>query len=236
MNPLSLSARFALCLAAATLLPVSIVSAQQPPWPMLTVTGEATVRAVPDTVMIRAGVTTQGKTAREASEANAKTMGEVIAALKTAGVADTDIQTVQLSVQPNFDTGRNGANKIVSFQASNTMSARLRAMDKVSDVIDAVIAAGANDMGGIDFIVADPSKLMDQARNGAIADARRKAELYAKAASVGLGRVMGISEDVPSSEPMMLRAAAPMAAKGTPVMPGEQTLQANITVTYQLIP
>jgi len=233
---LPLSARAALCLAAATFWPASFASAQQPPWPMLTVMGEATVRAVPDMALIRAGVTTQGKTAREAGDANARTMNEVIAALKTAGVADTDIQTVQLSVQPNFDSGRNGTNKIVSFQASNSVTARLRDIGKVSEVIDAVIAAGANDMGGIDFAVADPAKLMDQARTGAIADARRKAELYAKAASVGLGRVMGISEETAPPEPVMLRAAAPMAAKGTPVMPGEQVLQSSITVTYQLIP
>ena len=200
---------------------------------LVTVTGEATVAVAPDTAMIRIGVTSQDKTAREAGEANAKQMTAVLAAIKDAGIADRDIQTSRLSLQPQYDPNKAGTARLTGFQATNQVTVRIRDIDKLPAVLDRAIAAGANEMSGIEFVVSEQSKLLDQARDDAIADARRKAEIYAKAAGVKLGRVISITEEgsTPTPRPMQT-----MRAGAVPVAPGEQTLRAVVTVSYELGP
>jgi uncharacterized protein len=198
---------------------------------LVTVTGEATVAVAPDTAMIRLGVSTQEKTAREASEANAKQMTAVLAAIKDTGVADRDIQTSRLSLQPQYDPNKSGTARLTGFQASNQVTVRIRDIDKLPTVLDRAITAGANEMSGIEFVVSEQSKLLDQARDDAIADARRKAELYAKAASAKLGRVVSITEEGPAPPPRPIQA---MRAGAVPIAPGEQTLRAIVTVSYEL--
>ena len=200
---------------------------------LVTVTGEATVAVAPDTAMIRIGVTSQDKTAREASEVNAKQMTAVLAAIKDAGIADRDIQTSRLSLQPQYDPNKSGTARLTGFQATNQVTVRIRDIDKLPTVLDRAIAAGANEMSGIEFVVSEQSKLLDQARDDAIADARRKAELYAKAAGAKLGRVVSITEEGSSPPPRPMQA---MRAGAVPVAPGEQTLRAVVTVSYELGP
>jgi uncharacterized protein YggE len=200
---------------------------------LVTVTGEATVAVAPDTAMIRIGVTSQDKTAREAGEANAKQMTAVLAAIKDAGIADRDIQTSRLSLQPQYDPNKAGTARLTGFQATNQVTVRIRDIDKLPAVLDRAIAAGANEMSGIEFVVSEQSKLLDQARDDAIADARRKAELYAKAAGVKLGRVISITEEGSAPTPRPMQA---MRAGAVPVAPGEQTLRAVVTVSYELGP
>jgi uncharacterized protein YggE len=101
-------------------------------------------------------------------------------------------------------------------------------------VLDRAIAAGANEMSGIEFVVSEQSKLLDQARDDAIADARRKAELYAKAAGAKLGGVVSISEEGPA--PPQPRPMQAVRAGAVPVAPGEQTLRATVSVSYELTP
>lgn len=204
--------------------------------PILVVTGEAQARVAPDLAQVRAGVTTQGKTAREASDANAKAMAAVVAALTEGGIAEKDLQTTRLSVQPVYDNtpNRPGPNRITAFQASNQVTIQIRDTRRVSDVVDAAIGAGANDLGGIEFVVSDRSKVLDGARAEAIADARRKAEIFAKAAGVTLGPVVAVAEDGAAEPPMpMMRMAA--RDQATPVSPGENTLQVGVTVTFQIM-
>jgi uncharacterized protein len=199
---------------------------------LITVTGEGEVAIVPDLAILGAGVTTTGKTAREASEANAKTMTAVMAALKAAGVAEQDVQTSWLSLHPVRDNNRNEL-RITGFQASNQVTVKLRAVGKTAEVIDRLVAAGANDIAGIHFVVSAPSKPLDQAREAAIADARRKAEVYAKAANVQLGAPVNISEEasvVPG--PIAMRTAK--AADATPVSAGEQIQRISVSVSYEL--
>jgi uncharacterized protein YggE len=198
----------------------------------VTVTGEASVAVAPDMAMIRIGVTSQGKSAREASEANARQMTSVLAAIKDAGIAERDAQTSRLSLQPQYDPNKAGTARLTGFQVTNQVTIRIRDIDKLPVILDRAISAGANEMSGIEFMVSEQSKLLDQARDDAMADARRKAELYAKAAGARLGRVLTITEEGSSPPPRPVMQA--MRAGAVPVAPGEQMLRASVTVSYDL--
>ena len=200
---------------------------------LVTVTGEATVAVAPDTAMIRIGVSSQDKTAHEASDANAKQMTAVLEAIKNSGIAERDIQTSSLSLQPQYDTSKAGTARLTGFQATNQVTVRMRDISKLAAVVDSAIAAGANEMSGIEFVVSEQSKLLDQARDDAMADAHRKAELYAKAAGGKLGRVVAISEEGSPQPPRPMQA---LRAGAVPIAPGEQTLRAAVTVSYELGP
>ena len=200
---------------------------------LVTVTGEATVAVAPDAAVIRIGVNSSAKTAREASDNNAQQMTGVLAAIKDAGIADRDIQTSRLSLQPQYDPNRAGAARLLGFQATNQLSVKIRDIDKLPAILDRAIAAGANEMSGIEFIVSEPSKLLDEARDEAVADARRKAERYAKAAGAKLGAVASISEEGSSPPPRLMQAMRAGAAP-LPIAPGEQTLRVVIMVSYEL--
>jgi uncharacterized protein YggE len=162
-------------------------------------------------------------------------MAQVHAALKAGGIAERDVQTAQFSIRPMHDARVDGQNRIVGFQATNQISVKVRALPKLATVVDQMIAAGANSVSGIHYTVAQRSTLLDKARGDAIADARRKAELLAKAANVRLGRATAIVEEsggpVPL-EPMTLRAAP---GTSVPVAAGEQTLRVHVSVTFELL-
>jgi uncharacterized protein len=189
----------------------------------------------PDQAQIDGGVTSEAKTAREASEANNAAMGKVLLALKGAGMEEKDYQTSRLSLQPQFATPSKVTERagIVSFRASNRITVRIRDVTKVANVIDVLVGAGANDIGGINFTVTQASKHLDEAREKAIADARRKAEIYAKAAGVTLGEPISISEEGAPSPVFRGKMAAPMAA-GAPVAQGEETLSVTVSVTWAI--
>ncbi|MGA7083792.1 MAG: SIMPL domain-containing protein, partial [Pseudolabrys sp.] len=167
--------RFLLILVVATFAITTAQAAER----LVTVTGEATVAVPPDSAVIRIGVSSLEKTAREAGEANAKQMTAVLTTVKASGIAERDIQTSRLSLQPQYDPNKGGTARLTGFQANNQVTIRIRDIDNLPTVLDRAIAAGANEMSGIEFVVSDQSKLLDQARDEAIADARRKAELYA---------------------------------------------------------
>jgi uncharacterized protein YggE len=220
--------RFALLFGALLAAPLPALALDR----LVTVNGEATVSVAPDTAMIRIGVTSAGKNAREASETNAKQMTAVLSAIKANGIDPRDIQTSRLSLQPQYDATKPGAARLTGFQVTNQVTVRIRDIGKLPTILDHAIAAGANEMSGIEFVVSQQSHLLDQARDEAIADAHRKAALYAKAAGAKLGRVVAITDEgaAPPPRPVMqaLRAGA------VPVAPGEQTLRASVTVSYEL--
>ena len=227
--------RTALSLALALLAGPAL--AQDNPPPMISVTGEATVSAVPDVAEIESGVSTDAKTAREASDANNAAMGNIILALKGAGVPPKDYQTSRLSLQPQYasSSSRNGPNVITGYRASNRVTIRVRDVNGVATIIDTLVKAGANEMGGIGFAVSNASALLDQARPKAFANARRKAEIYAKAAGVTLGDPIRIGEgNLAHPVPMMRRASAEFAA--APVAPGEETLRVTVAVSWAIKP
>ena len=209
--------------------------AQVTPPAVISVTGEATVSVAPDQAQIDGGVTTEAKTAREASETNNAAMGKVLLALKGAGIDEKDFQTSRLSLQPQYAPNRSGPNAVVGYQASNRVTIKLRDVSKVAGTIDLLVAAGANNIGGINFMVSAASKLLDDAREQAIADARRKAEIYARAAGVTLGSPVSISEEG-SAAPMQFRRMSAGIATSAPVAQGEETLQVTVSVSWAIKP
>jgi uncharacterized protein YggE len=222
----------AIALVSATLLSAPAL-AQTAPSPAVSVTGEATVSVAPDQAQIDGGVTSDARTAREASEANNAAMNKVMQALKGAGIEERDTQTSRLSLQPQYAPNRTGTSPITGYRASNRVTIRLRDVTKVANVIDVLAGAGANDIGGINFTVSQPSKHLDEAREKAVADARRKAEIYAKAAGVTLGEPLSISEEGAPAPLFRGKMAAPMAA-GAPVAQGEETLSVTVNVSWAI--
>ena len=222
----------AACVAATALL-AAPARAQSDFPSAISVTGEATVSVPPDLAQLDAGVASDAKTAREASEANNAAMAKVLAALKTAGLADKDYQTSRLSLQPQYPPNRSGPAPIVGYHASNHVTIRLHDVTKIASVIDTLVAAGANDIGGINFMVSQASKLLDDARTQAVADAHRKAEIYAKAAGVTLGAPLSISEGGSPGPVFRSKMAAPMMA-ATPVAQGEETLSVTVNVSWAI--
>jgi uncharacterized protein YggE len=223
---------------AAPLIGSGAVQAQPLPPPSISISGEATVSAAPDLAEIDGGVTTEAKTAREATDANNIAMTAVVAALKNVGIAEKDMQTSRLSLQPQSVANRNneGPVRIVGYRATNHVTVRIRDVSKVASVIDTLTGAGANSISGISFRVTQASKLLDEARTQALADARRKAEIYAKAANVTLGAPISITEAGASGPVPMLRAKFAADSAGAPVAPGEETLHVGVSVSYEIKP
>ena len=222
-------------IAGMLLAAPALAQTQTMPPAVISVTGEATVSVAPDLAQIDGGVTSEAKTAREASDANNAAMGKVLLALKGAGIEEKDFQTSRLSLQPQSAPNRTGPSAIVGYRASNRVTIRLRDVTKVAGVIDTLVAAGANDIGGINFTVSQASKLLDEAREQAIADARRKAEIYAKTAGVTLGAPLSISEEGNAAPVPYRKMAAGMAASA-PVAQGEETLQVTVSVSWAIKP
>jgi hypothetical protein len=221
-------------LAAGLCLMTAPASAQTDVPPMITVIGEGHVDVVPDKAFLSGGVATSGKTAREASQANAAAMAKVYAALTAAGVTAADIQTSRLSLQPVREQTKPNGPRQTTFQANNQVRVTIHDLAKVSEIIDAMVSAGANDVNGLQYTVSDPSTHLDAARTAAVADAHRKAELYAKAAGVDIGRPIVISEEGATPPPMPMSMSRAKFAAPTPVSAGTEVLRASVTITYEL--
>lgn len=225
-------ASLALALAVAAHPAVAAGTAQE-----ITVTGSATVDAVPDVATVTAGVETQAPTAAAALGQNAEAMTAVFAALKAAGVDERDMQTSQLTLNPVFspDPGASqSAPQVVAYQAANMVTVRVFEISGLGATIDALTKAGANRLYGVSFDVDEPRAALDEARKNAVEDARRKAELLASAAGVKLGPVIAISEGG-GVGPAPLRAKMDMAM-AAPVAAGTVTLGADVTVVFGLEP
>jgi uncharacterized protein len=226
--------RTTLAIAFAATVLAAPALAETAPLATISVTGEATVSVAPDLARIDGGVTSEAKTAREASDANNAAMGKVLLALNGAGIAEKDYQTSRLSLQPETAPSRpGGPMAIVGYRASNRVTIHLRDIAKLANLIDAMVGAGANDIGGISFTVSNASKLLDDAREQAVADARRKAEIYAKAAGVTLGAPLAISEEG-APVPIPYRKMAVGMVASAPVAPGEETLHVSVSVSWAI--
>ena len=227
-------------LVATVFAATAPVQAQrQPPGPQsrIVVIGEGAVTAAPDYAEISGGVTTRGKTAKDAVDANTKAMAAVTAALLGAGIEQKDIQTSRFSVRPVYASPQPGAEqKLTGFSVSNQISVKIRQVGKAGDILDRMIESGATDVGNVEFLHAEMAKLLDQAREAAVADARRKAELYARASALTLGGVAWISEDSGYAPPMPMAAMRAATAPGmaVPISAGEDTLHVRITVGFEL--
>jgi uncharacterized protein len=229
--------RLALAVALVAALSAAPALAQSDFPPAISVTGQASISVPPDLAEVDAGVATDAKTAREASDANNTAMAKVLAALKGAGIEDKDVQTSRLSLQPEYASqvsSRSGPTTIVGYRASNRVTVKVRDVSKVATVIDTLVGAGANDIGNVSFSVSQASKLLDDAREKAVADARRKAEIYAKAAGVTLGAPLSIAEEGAPQPMFRAKMAMPMAAAPTPIAQGEETLSVSVSATWAI--
>jgi uncharacterized protein YggE len=228
---------------AAPVFSVPSVEAQtlqtQPPSYLgLVVIGEGRVSVAPDYAQIRSGVTTRGKTAKEATDSNSKAMAVIVKALLESGVAQSDIQTSRFSVQPVYLPQEPRTEpKFVGYSASNQIRAKIRQIDKLGEILDRLVTAGATDVGNIEFLVSEPSKALDQAREAAIADARRKAEVYARASGIQLGPVEWIAEHSGFGPAVPMRAQGASAARAAPVpiASGDDTLEVTVTVGFNIV-
>ena len=215
---------------------------------LLTVSAQGRSDRAPDLALFNAGVTTQGKTAAEALGANSTAMTRVIAALKRSGIADRDIQTSNLSINPVYSEPRRlpdgsveqKAPEIVGYQVSNNVSVRQRKLGDYGKVIDTLVSAGANQVNGPSFELDQPDSALDAARTEAMAKSRARADLYARAAGLRVVRIVSISESGGYAPPMpvMYRMAAEAAPPPPPppIAAGEVSLQANVTVQFELAP
>lgn len=224
------------CLALS--LPFALPAGAQDTAPAtITVTGEGQVAAAPDLATISLGVTTQGKTAGEAMDANSAALAAVVTRLKAAGIEDRDVQTSNLSLNPNWQQNDGTqAPVIVGYVATNVLTVRVRALEKLGTVLDSAITDGANTLNGISFGLDNPEPELDKARVEAVKAAKARAELLVGAAGVTLGRVVSISEAggyVPPMPMPMYRMEADMAA-AVPVEGGEVGLIASVTVVFEI--
>jgi len=202
----------------------------------LTVSAEAEASQAPDIARLSTGVVTQAGDANTALRNNAREMDKVLAALKSAGIAERDIQTSGISLYPQYRHPRGEAPSITGYQAANTVSIKVREIARLGAVLDALVASGANQINGPSFAIDEPEPVYDRARLAALDKARTRAALYADALGMKVGRIISISEGGSPSQPPGLRMMAAMAQDeaSTPIAPGESTLRARVTVVFEL--
>lgn len=225
------------------LIPCAFVAALL--WPLaaaaegsgtLTVTGMATVNAVPDQATLSLGVTTTGETAAAAMAANNDAASAVIARLIAAKVADRDMQTTGLSLNPNWVMNADGTEQVIQgYIASSTLTVRIAALETAGLVLDAAVTDGANTLNGLTFGLANPRPIEDDARKAAVADALARAQVLALAAGEALGPIVSITEGGGGQQPMpmLFKAAADSAV---PLAAGEVGVSAEVTIVWQLKP
>jgi uncharacterized protein YggE len=228
-------------LAAAALIgPRSSMSASDNALPrIVSISGLGEVKSPPDMATISTGVVSEAVSAKDALAKNNAAMAAVIAALKNAGIKEEDIQTSDFSVSPKYPPYQPNqtTQRIVGYTVSNNVTAHVKTLKNLGPILDALVQSGSNQIGGITFGIDEPKKVLDEARKKAVADARAKAELYAEAAGVSLGRVIHISEQTAITPPMpMMRMARAELAQdaSVPIAAGQQTVSATISITYEI--
>ncbi len=198
------------------------------------VTGEVT--RVPDIVLINAGVTTQAPTATEAIRANAVQIDSMRAALRRAGVAAGDIQTSSVNLSPEWRHVAERAPQFIGYRAHHMVNVRFRDAANAGRILDALVAAGANELNGPTFEIERPEAALDEARTRALASARARAELYAGSLGMRVKRVLAVSEaGGPRPGPMpFARMDMAQNAAATNIVLGEQALAVSLTVSFEL--
>jgi uncharacterized protein len=198
-------------------------------------TGEAT--RVPDVAIISAGVVSRSATASDALQDSADRMQRVLAALKRAGVEARDIQTSNVSLNPEYRYENNQPPQLVGYTASNNVSIRFRDIRNSGRILDALVGQGANQINGPSLTIDKPEAALDEARAKAIATGRARAELYAHSLGLHVVRIVSVNENgegypVPPPRPMMMEARA--AGAESKIEPGEQKLQVNVAMIFEL--
>ncbi|WP_312346373.1 SIMPL domain-containing protein [Stenotrophomonas acidaminiphila] len=205
---------------------------------LLNISAQAEARRVPDVATLSAGVVTQAADGNTAMRENAVQMDKVMAAIRAAGIAERDIQTSGVNLNPQYRYADNEAPKITGYQASNTVSLKVRDITRLGKVLDSLAAQGANQINGPSFEIDQPEPVYDEARLAALKKAQARAEVYAKSLGLRVRRIVSISEGSSGGfrppMPMMAMARAGKAEMDTAVAPGETTLSVNLDVVFEL--
>lgn len=206
---------------------------------LLSVSAESQVRRVPDIAVISTGVVTQAADANSAMRANADQMAKVVAAIKAAGIADRDIQTSGVNLNPQYRYAENQPPVITGYQASNTVNLTVRDIAKLGKILDALVATGANQINGPTFDIDEKIKAVayDEARRGAVEKAQARAQMYAQTLGLKVRRIVSISEGGGFHPPvpmMAMRMEKAGAAADTSISPGESALSVNLDVVFEL--
>ena len=204
---------------------------------LLNVSAQAEARRVPDVATISAGVVSQATDGNTAMRQNAEQMAKVMAAIKAAGIADKDIQTSGISLNPQYRYAENEAPSITGYQATNTVSLKVRDITKLGKVLDSLAAQGANQINGPTFQIDQPEPVYDEARLAALKKARDRAETYAKALGLNVRRIVSISEGGGGFRPAPMMAMAAPRGKmemDTAVSPGETEVSVSLDVVFEL--
>jgi len=200
----------------------------------IAMTGHGEIRSVPDLAQVTAGVATSAPSAAQALSANSARMKGVFAALEKLGVPQKNIQTTNFFVSPQYTNGDNNTpRRLTGYQVTNDVTARIEDVGKLGSALDALVASGANQINGVSFSIQNDAPLLEKARAQAIADARARAETYAKAAGVSLGPILSISEGGGPVPPRPMYRMAAMAAD-TQIAPGEQSVTADVSVVWEI--
>lgn len=232
----------AIFVGALTMMPITAM-AQDNQTPRILVTGTGTVSIEPDMAIVSLGVTKQEKTARAALDANTSAMADILAAMKAAGIAESDLQTSNFSIQPQYfypKSSSDGDNRprIDGYIVRNSLTVRIRDLATIGDVLDASVSLGVNDGGNLVFTNDDPQAAISEARAKAMKDAMKKAGTLTEAAGVELGDIIEISEQSRQNSPRPMAQARmmEMAADSAPVpiAAGENTYQVSVNVTFGL--
>lgn len=202
----------------------------------ISVSGQGKAAAPPDIATVRTGVVTQAATAAESLTENNRAMEAVMRVLKQKGIAERDIQTSGFSIYPEYPPRGAKANRIIRYRVNNNVSFKVRKLSRLGEILDALVQAGSNQVSGVTFGIADSTSTMNVARKNAINDARARAELYAQATGVKVGKVITISEQsVRMPSPVFQPRMAMAMAESVPVATGEQEISATINVVYELV-
>lgn len=232
---------------AALLIAPAVAQQQQDraparaPSTVLSVNAQGMVEGRPDMATITAGVETRGDTAQAALEENARRMTALVQTLRGAGIAERDVQTAYVQLNPRYERRNDrGEAVIVGYNASNTVRARIRTIANTGRVIDAVVASGGNVVQGVSFSYQDPQAQLDRARRDAIRVARERADLYANALGMRVERVISVSEagaaapQQSDGEEIVVTGSLRSASVPTPVAPGELQTWAYVSVSFVL--
>ncbi|MEH7907843.1 SIMPL domain-containing protein [Rhizobium laguerreae] len=234
-----MTAVLALPLAAAA---PAFAQEAKPREPVISVTGDGESSVAPDMAVVNLAVVKQAKTAREALDENNKAMNDVLAALKSGGIAERDLQTSGFSIQPQYNypqpvDGQQQQPQLIGYQTINSVTVRLRDLAKLGAVIDQSVSLGINQGGEIQFTNDKPDAAIEEARKAAVADAVKRAKTLSEAAGVKLGRILEINENVPRAMPQPVYRATMMkeaSDAAVPVQGGENNYNVSVTVTFAI--
>ena len=226
----------ALTLAAACFSPTQAEEAKL--LRSISLSGHGEVHMVPDMAMVTVGVVSSAPAARDALDANTKSMAAIMAALKAAQIEMRDVQTSNFTVNPRYDYGLNNGQppKMVGYDVSNNVTVTVRKLENLGAVLDEMVSAGSNQINGVSFQVSKPEAATDEARKLAVEDAQRKAKIYAGASGVALGNIISISEGggYQPPTPVFAKAMRSEGAADVPMAQGEQAIGADVNIVWEI--